>query len=62
MTASGGIYQHTMMNDDNDNDWQAGKSVGCVPINLGTGNGVSVLELVEAMRKASGKPIPLKVR
>jgi UDP-glucose 4-epimerase len=38
-----------------------GKSVGCVPVNLGTGDGISVLELVEAMRKASGKEIPIKM-
>lgn len=29
--------------------------------NLGTGKGVSVLEMVEAVKKASGKPIPIKV-
>lgn len=40
---------------------EGGKSLGCVPVNLGTGQGVSVLELVDAMRKASGKPIPTKV-
>jgi nucleoside-diphosphate-sugar epimerase len=40
---------------------QEGRSLGCVPVNLGTGNGVSVLQLVEAMRKASGTKIPLKV-
>ena len=28
---------------------------------MGTGNGVSVLELVDAMRKDSGKPISLRV-
>lgn len=38
-----------------------GKNLGCVPVNLGTGKGVSVLELVAAMRKASGKEIPTKV-
>ena len=26
--------------------------------NLGTGNGFSVLEMVEAMKKASGRPLP----
>jgi len=30
---------------------------GCRVFNVGTGNGHSVLEVVEAMRKASGKPI-----
>ena len=38
-----------------------GESIGCVPVNLGTGQGVSVLELVAAMRAASGKDIPTKV-
>jgi UDP-glucose 4-epimerase len=28
--------------------------------NLGTGRGYSVIEMVEAMRKASGKPIPIE--
>lgn len=32
--------------------------VGCVAVNLGTGKGTSVLELVSAMRVASGKVIP----
>ena len=31
---------------------------GYLPINLGTGNGVSVLELIHAFEKASGQPIP----
>ena len=34
---------------------------GCVAYNLGAGNGTSVLQMLEAMRKASGKPIPHKV-
>jgi len=34
---------------------------GCIAINLGTGQGYSVLEMVEAMKKASGKPIPYKI-
>lgn len=38
-----------------------GEEVGCVPVNLGTGQGVSVLELVEAMQAASGKEIPTKI-
>ena len=37
------------------------QSLGCISINLGTGNGVSVLELVEGMREASGKEIPVKI-
>jgi UDP-glucose 4-epimerase len=35
-----------------------GEPVGCEAINLGTGQGVSVLELVEGMGKATGKPVP----
>lgn len=35
--------------------------VGCEAVNLGTGQGVSVLDLVEGMGKASGKPVPYKV-
>jgi UDP-glucose 4-epimerase len=34
---------------------------GCVAYNLGTGKGYSVLQMLEAMRKASGKPIPHKI-
>lgn len=30
-------------------------------MNLGTGNGYSVLQMVEAMKKASGKEIPYKI-
>lgn len=34
---------------------------GLVTYNLGTGNGYSVLELVEAFSKASGSPLPYKI-
>jgi UDP-glucose 4-epimerase len=34
---------------------------GCLAVNLGTGNGYSVLQMVEAMKKASGKEIPYKI-
>lgn len=34
---------------------------GCVAYNLGTGKGYSVLEMVRAFEKASGKPVPYKV-
>ncbi|HPF71291.1 MAG TPA: GDP-mannose 4,6-dehydratase, partial [Candidatus Krumholzibacteria bacterium] len=34
---------------------------GCTPINLGTGRGYSVLEMVAAAREASGRDIPYKV-
>ena len=32
--------------------------IGCEAVNLGTGQGVSVLELVDGMSKATGKPVP----
>ena len=41
-------------------DYVAG-TLGCEAINLGTGNGVSVLELVEAFKKASGVDVPYKI-
>jgi len=34
---------------------------GCVVYNLGTGTGYSVLEMVKAFEKASGKPVPYKI-
>lgn len=34
---------------------------GCVVYNLGTGNGYSVLDMVKAMEKASGKSIAYKI-
>ncbi|MEJ2042995.1 MAG: UDP-glucose 4-epimerase GalE [Reinekea sp.] len=34
---------------------------GCVAYNLGTGQGYSVLEMVAAFEKASGKPVPYQV-
>jgi len=34
---------------------------GCAAYNLGTGKGYSVLEMAEAMRKASCRPIPYKI-
>jgi hypothetical protein len=40
---------------------EKGENVGCVPVNLGTGQGVSVLELVKAMEQATGKAIPTKM-
>ncbi|CAA7410196.1 unnamed protein product [Spirodela intermedia] len=36
-----------------------GSKIGCDVYNLGTGKGTSVLEMVEAFEKASGKKIPL---
>lgn len=37
------------------------RSPGCSAFNLGTGQGVSVLELVHAFEKASGQKIPLQI-
>lgn len=37
------------------------KMPGCIPINLGTGDGYTVLELVHAFEKATGKPLPHKI-
>ncbi|WP_077285837.1 UDP-glucose 4-epimerase GalE [Cognaticolwellia aestuarii] len=34
---------------------------GCVPINLGTGNGTSVLEIVNTFKEISGQDIPFKI-
>ncbi len=34
---------------------------GCEAINLGTGKGYSVLEIIRAFEKACGKPIPFKI-
>eukprot|EP00581_Thalassiosira_minuscula_P019400 CAMPEP_0183716444 /NCGR_PEP_ID=MMETSP0737-20130205/10365_1 /TAXON_ID=385413 /ORGANISM="Thalassiosira miniscula, Strain CCMP1093" /LENGTH=447 /DNA_ID=CAMNT_0025945721 /DNA_START=38 /DNA_END=1381 /DNA_ORIENTATION=- len=39
----------------------ADASVGCEAVNLGTGHGVSVLELVEGMGKATGTPVPYEI-
>ena len=41
-------------------DW-ALKNKGCEAINLGTGNGTSVLELKDAFQKASGIEIPFVI-
>ncbi|KAK4365338.1 hypothetical protein RND71_016696 [Anisodus tanguticus] len=45
----------------NDYPTPDGTAVGCVAYNLGTGKGKSVLEMVAAFEKASGKKIPLKM-
>lgn len=39
----------------------AGSHTGFMPINLGTGHGVSVLEMVAAYEKACGKPINYRI-
>jgi len=35
--------------------------VGCQAVNLGTGQGVSVLELVQGMSEATGEPVPYEI-
>jgi UDP-glucose 4-epimerase len=37
------------------------KSSGLLKVNLGTGQGYSVLEMIEAFKQASGKPIPYDI-
>ena len=37
------------------------RAVGCDAVNLGTGTGVSVLDLVKAMEAATGAPVPYEV-
>jgi UDP-glucose 4-epimerase len=39
----------------------ADERVGCEAVNLGTGKGVSVLELVDGMGEATGKPVPYEI-
>ena len=34
---------------------------GVIPVNLGTGQGYSVLEVVKAFEKASGKSVPYRI-
>jgi UDP-glucose 4-epimerase len=36
-------------------------AVGCESVNLGTGTGVSVLELVAGMAEATGRPVPYAI-
>ncbi|HWA16786.1 MAG TPA: UDP-glucose 4-epimerase GalE [Gemmatimonadales bacterium] len=38
-----------------------GAVTGCIPWNLGTGVGLSVLQLVAALEKASGRKVPYKI-
>lgn len=37
------------------------KNTGCEAVNLGTGNGTSVLELLHAFERASGKKVPYRI-
>jgi UDP-glucose 4-epimerase len=51
------------VSDDNNDNLLAATSIGtnrigCQAVNLGTGRGVSVLELVEGMSQATGSPVP----
>ena len=39
----------------------ANKTKGCEIINLGTGTGYSVLDMVKAFEKASGRPVPYQI-
>ncbi len=41
---------------------EANPKLGLKIYNLGTGNGYSVLQIVKAFEKASGKPVPYKIR
>ena len=38
-----------------------GRLPGATPVNLGTGSGVTVLELIRAFEEATGKPLPYKI-
>uniref|UniRef100_A0A7S2ZP43 UDP-glucose 4-epimerase n=1 Tax=Rhodosorus marinus TaxID=101924 RepID=A0A7S2ZP43_9RHOD len=39
----------------------ANNKVGCTPVNLGTGKGASVLEMVKAFSTAAGKDLPYRI-
>ena len=41
-------------------DWLA-KSTGLLTVNLGTGRGYSVLEIIRAFERASGRPVPFEI-
>jgi UDP-glucose 4-epimerase len=40
---------------------RSAKMTGCLTVNLGTGNGYSVLDIVKAFEQASGKSIPYQI-
>ncbi len=42
-------------------DWAAARTGACEAFNLGTGRGVSVLEVVRAFAAASGRPVPFRI-
>jgi UDP-glucose 4-epimerase len=45
----------------NDDSTSTSPVVGCESVNLGTGRGVSVLELVAGMAEATGRPVPYAI-
>ncbi|KAF9570115.1 hypothetical protein EC968_002172 [Mortierella alpina] len=40
---------------------QQGKTLGCVPYNLGTGTGYSVMEMIQSMSQAVGHALPYRI-
>ncbi|KAI1304669.1 hypothetical protein EDD11_005069 [Mortierella claussenii] len=40
---------------------QANMTLGCVPYNLGTGTGYSVMEMIESMSEVVGHPLPYRI-
>jgi UDP-glucose 4-epimerase len=49
------------LGDDEPGSVERGPGEGhCIPVNLGTGKGVSVLDLVKGMEAATGAPVPYK--
>lgn len=42
-------------------EW-ANNNTGCEAVNLGTGNGYSVLQIVSSFEKASGMPVPYEIK
>lgn len=58
------LYSSSSDGDDDSSTHNTKKSGGggcCEAVNLGTGCGVSVLELVEGMAQATGNPVPYKI-
>lgn len=44
-----------------DSSSSSGSTGSCMAVNLGTGRGVSVLELVQGMSEATGRPVPYEI-
>ncbi|KAF9409437.1 hypothetical protein BGZ94_001960 [Podila epigama] len=40
---------------------RAGQTLGCVPYNVGTGTGYSVMEMIESMSRAVGRSLPYRI-